>query len=105
VARASRASTRYRGWTAGSAITMNASVVRAGPGVAGLPLEVLETCVDGLPDHGVDLGDQTRPVLVAGRVTATHGQARIPSTCKCAAQRHRTRMSSKLVSPPPLTAP
>ena len=38
-------------------------VVGAGAGVAGLPLEVAEPGVDGLPDHLVDLGDQGGPVL------------------------------------------
>ena len=45
-------------------------VMRAGAGVAGLPLEVAEGRPGGLPDHGVDLGDQAGPVgvsfLVAG---------------------------------------
>ena len=37
-------------------------VVRPGPGVPRLPLEVVKARPDGLPDHVVDLGDQLRPV-------------------------------------------
>jgi hypothetical protein len=49
--------------------------VRAGAGVARLPLEVLKAGPDGLPDHVVDLGDQARPVLVPGLVPGLPGQA------------------------------
>ena len=51
--------------------------MRAGAGVAGLPLEVLESGVHGLPDHGVDLFDESRPVLIAVLVSCLAGQARI----------------------------
>jgi len=44
---------------------VDAGVVGAGAGVAGLALEVFEADVDGLPDHVVDLGDQGGPVLIA----------------------------------------
>ena len=50
-------------------------VVRAGAGVAGLALEVAEPGVHRLPDHGVDLGDQGGPVLVALPVAGLAGQA------------------------------
>jgi hypothetical protein len=50
-------------------------VVRAGAGVAGLPLEVLEAGVNGLPDHFVDLRDQAGPVLVSCLVAGLAGQA------------------------------
>ena len=50
-------------------------VVRSGAGVAGLPLEVLESGVHGLPDHVVDLFDQGRPVLIAVLVSCLAGQA------------------------------
>jgi hypothetical protein len=49
--------------------------VGAGAGVAGLLLEVGEAGVDGLPDHRVDLGDQTGPVSVALCVADLAGQA------------------------------
>ena len=50
-------------------------VVRPGAGVAGLPLEVPEPGVHGLPDHVVDLVDQGRPVLIAVLVSCLAGQA------------------------------
>ena len=52
-------------------------VVRAGAGVAGFPLEVAEPGVHGLPDHVIDLGDQSGPVLVAFFVSCLAGQAGI----------------------------
>ena len=50
-------------------------VMRAGAGVAGLALEVAEARPGGLPDHGVDLGDQAGPVGVACLVAGLAGQA------------------------------
>ena len=50
-------------------------VVRPGAGVAGLPLEVPESGVHGLPDHVVDLCDEGRPVLIAVLVSCLAGQA------------------------------
>ena len=50
-------------------------VVRAGAGVAGLPLEVAEPGVHGLPDHAVNLADQGGPVLIALLVAGLAGQA------------------------------
>ena len=49
-------------------------VVRPGPGVARLPLEVAEARPDGLPDHLVDLGDQPGPVLLPRFVSGFAGQ-------------------------------
>ena len=49
-------------------------VVRAGPGVAGLPLEVAEPGVHGLPDHVIDLADQGGPVFIALLVACLAGQ-------------------------------
>jgi hypothetical protein len=49
--------------------------VRARPGVASFPLEVLEADADGLPDHGVDFLDQGGPVTVPVRVALLAGQA------------------------------
>ena len=49
-------------------------VVRAGPRVARLALEVLEAGPDGLPDHVVDFGDQGRPVPVAFAIVGLAGQ-------------------------------
>jgi hypothetical protein len=54
---------------------VDAGVVGAGAGVAGLALEVGEPGVDGLPDHGVDLADQGGPVRVAVCVAGLAGQA------------------------------
>jgi hypothetical protein len=42
-------------------------VMRARPGIAGLPLEVAEARPGGLPDHRVDLGDK-QPSVDAGDV-------------------------------------
>ena len=50
-------------------------VVRPGPRIARLALEVAEPGVDGLPDHVVDLGDQGGPVLVSFFVSCLAGQA------------------------------
>ncbi len=44
-------------------------------GGRGLALEVAEPGVDGLPNHGVDLGDQGGPVLIAVFVARLAGQA------------------------------
>ena len=54
---------------------VDAGVVGAGAGVAGLALEVAEPGVHGLPDHVVDLGDQGGPVLVAFLIAGLAGQA------------------------------
>ena len=50
-------------------------VMRTGAGKAGLPLEVLESGVHGLPDHAVDLCDQGGPVLIAVLVAGLSGEA------------------------------
>jgi len=49
-------------------------VVRPGPGVARLPLEVVKAGPDGLPDHLIDLGGQGRPVLISRCITCLAGQ-------------------------------
>ena len=54
---------------------VDAGVVGAGAGVAGLTLEVAEPGVDGLVDHVVDFSDQGGPVLVAFVVSGLAGQA------------------------------
>ena len=48
--------------------------VGAGPGIAGLALEVAEPGVHGLPDHLVDLADQGGPVRIAVVVASLAGQ-------------------------------
>jgi hypothetical protein len=53
---------------------MDPRVVRSGPGVAGLPLEVIEPGPDGLPDHVVDLGDQPGPVPLPRQVPSLAGE-------------------------------
>ena len=50
-------------------------VVRSGAGIARLPLEVVKPGPDGLPDHVIDLGDQSRPVLISRCITCLAGQA------------------------------
>jgi hypothetical protein len=52
-------------------------VMRAGAGVAGLPLEVVKACPGGLPDHVVDFGDQGGPVGVSCLVAGLAGQSRV----------------------------
>jgi hypothetical protein len=54
---------------------VDAGVVGAGAGVAGLTLEVAEPGAHGLPDHLVDLADQGRPVLITVFVAGLAGQA------------------------------
>jgi hypothetical protein len=49
-------------------------VVRSGPRVARLALEILEAGPDGLPDHVVDFGDQGGPVTVALLIVGLAGQ-------------------------------
>ena len=49
--------------------------MRAGPGVAGLALEVVEARPGGLPDHVVELGDQAGPVGVSCLIAGLAGQA------------------------------
>jgi hypothetical protein len=46
-------------------VAVDAGVVGAGAGVPGFALEVVESGVDGSPDHVVDLADQGGPVGVA----------------------------------------
>ena len=53
---------------------MDPGVMRPGPGVAGLPLEVPEPGPDGLPDHVINLGDQGGPVPVTILVSRLAGQ-------------------------------
>ena len=57
--------------------TVDPRVVGAGAGVARLLLQVGEPGMGGGVDHLVDLGDQTRPVLLAGQVPGLAGQARV----------------------------
>ena len=54
---------------------VHSRAVGAGAGIAGLPLEVAEPSVDGLPDHVVDLADQGGPVRIAFLVACLAGQA------------------------------
>jgi hypothetical protein len=56
---------------------MNAGVVRAGAGVAGLALEVPEARTDSLVDHLVGLGNQAGPVRLPLRVPGLAGQPRV----------------------------
>jgi hypothetical protein len=49
--------------------------VGAGAGVARLGLEVPEPGMDGLPDHGIDLGDQPLPALLPRAVAGHMSQA------------------------------
>ena len=56
-------------------LAVDAGVVGAGAGVAGLALEVAEPGVHGLPDHVIDLGDQGGPVRIAFFVAGLAGQA------------------------------
>jgi hypothetical protein len=48
--------------------------MRADAGVSGFALEVVEARPGGVPDHGVDLGDQAGPVRVACRIAGLAGQ-------------------------------
>jgi hypothetical protein len=54
---------------------VDARVMRAGSGVAGLALEVVEARPCGLPDHVVEFGDQGGPVRVSCLIAGLAGQA------------------------------
>ena len=54
---------------------MDAGAVGAGAGVTGFALEVVEADVHGVPDHVVNLADQSGPVLIPFGVTGLAGQA------------------------------